>query len=112
MKRYTENLQWAVVSIIDRHTQDDHRSKLQLAGLFPSPIVAEDFFLPNLPNKEIKRYLLHVDDLERFEEFYNHVQEINEKYGDLAIFHIKERFSVDELNRFRSILGLWSSTEL
>lgn len=110
--KYAENLQWAVVSIINRHTQDDNRSKLQLAALFPSPIVAEDSFLPYLPNKEIKRYLLHVDDLERFEEFYNHVQEINEQYGEYAIFHLNEGFSVDELNRFRSILGLWTSTTL
>lgn len=112
MKKYTENLQWAVVSIIDRRTQDDHRSKLQIAGLFPNPIVAEEFFLPNLPNQEIKRYLLHVDDLERFEDFYNHVQDINKKYGVHAIFHLNEGFSVDELNRFRSILGLWTSTTL
>lgn len=112
MKTYTDNLNWAVVTIIDRSTQDDHKSKLQLAGLFPSPIAAEDSFLPYLPNKEIKRYLLHIDDLERFEEFYNHVQDINETYGDHAIFHINEGFSVDELNRFRNILGLWTNTTM
>lgn len=34
MKTYTDNLNWAVVTIIDRSTQDDHKSKLQLAGTF------------------------------------------------------------------------------
>lgn len=75
-------------------------------------MVAEDSFIPNLPNKEIKHYLLCVDDLGRFEDFYNHVQDINEKYGDRAISHINEGFTADELNRFRNLLGLWTTTKI
>lgn len=112
MEKYLKNMNWAVVNMIDRRTQDDRRSKIHVSGLFENPIVAEDSFLPNLPNPETKRYLLRVDDLERFEEFYNHVQDINEKYGDHAIFHINDGFTVDELNRFRSILGLWTDTKI
>lgn len=112
MKDYTKMMRWAVVSMIDRSTQDDKKSKIQIAGLFENPIVAEDSFMPYLPNKEIKRYLLRVEDLERFEAFYNHVQDINEKYGDYAIFHINEGFTVDELNRFRTLLNLWTDTKI
>ena len=112
MKDYTKFMKWAVVTVIDRSTQDDHKSKIQIAGLFENPIVAEDSFIPYLPNKEVKRYLLRVEDLERFEAFYNHVQDINEKYGDHAIFHINEGFTVDELNRFRTLLNLWTDTKI
>lgn len=112
MKDYTKMMRWAVVNMIDRSTQDDRKSKIQIAGLFENPIVAEDSFLPHLPNQDVKRYLLRVDDLGRFEEFYNHVQDINEKYGDHAIFHINEGFTVDELNRFRTLLGLWTDTKI
>lgn len=111
-KDYTKMIRWAVVSMIDRSTQDDRRSKIQIAGLFENPIVAEDSFIPYLPNKEVKRYLLRVEDLERFEAFYNHVQDINEKYGDYAIFHINEGFTVDELNCFRTLLNLWTDTKI
>ena len=44
-KDYTKTMNYAVVSMIDRSTQDDHRSKIQIAGLFENPIVAEDSFL-------------------------------------------------------------------
>ncbi len=113
MKDYTKFMQWAVVSMIDRSTQDDHRSKINVSGLFASPVVAEDSFLPNLPNKEVKRYILHVDELERFEAFYNFIQDINEQYGDYAIFHIKDwNFYCDEENRFRYILNIWTNTKI
>ena len=111
-KDYTKTMNYAVVSMIDRSTQDDKKSKIQIAGLFENPIVAEDSFMPYLPNKEIKRYLLRVEDLERFEAFYNHVQDINEKYGDHAISHINDGFTVDELNRFRTLLNLWTDTKI
>ena len=111
-KDYTKMMNYAIVSMIDRSTQDDHRSKIQIAGLFENPIVAEDSFMPYLPNKEVKRYLLRVEDLERFETFYNHVQDIKEKYGDHAIFHINDGFTVDELNRFRTLLNLWTDTKI
>lgn len=114
MKDYTKFMKWAVISMIDRSTQDDHRSKIKIAGLFANPAVAEDSFIPHLPNKEIKRYLLHVDELERFEEFYNHIQDINETFGEYAIFHFddKNEWRADELNRFRQILGIWTNTKI
>lgn len=31
MKNYTKNLTWAVVSMLDRSTQDDNKSKVQIA---------------------------------------------------------------------------------
>lgn len=111
-KDYAKTMNYAVVNMIDRSTQDDKKSKIRIAGLFPNPTVAEDSFLPYLPNQEIKRYLLRVEDLERFEAFYNHVQDINEKYGDHAIFHINDGFTVDELNRFRTLLNLWTDTKI
>ena len=111
-KDYTKFMNWAVVTMIDRSTQDDHKSKVNIAALFANPVIAEDSFLSNLLNPEVKRYLIRVEDLERFEAFYNHVQDINEKYGNYAIFHINEGFTVDELNRFRTILNLWTDTKI
>lgn len=110
MKDYTKTLNWAVITMIDRSTQDDRKSKVNVEALFKSPAQAEENYI--IRNTEIKRYILHVDDLEKFEEFYNHVQDINEKYGDHAIFHINDGFTVDELNRFRTILNLWTNTKL
>ena len=110
MKDYTKFLKWAVVTMIDRSTQDDRKSKVNVEALFSSPVQAEDNYI--IRNPEIKRYILNIDDLERFEEFYNHVQDINEKYGDHAIFHINDGFTVDELNRFRTILNLWTDTKI
>ena len=43
MKDYTKFLKWAVVSFISRDTQDDHKDKLKVAGLFENPITPEDF---------------------------------------------------------------------
>lgn len=110
MKDYTKFMKWAVITMIDRSTQDDGRSKVKVEALFSSPVQAEDNYI--IRNPEIKRYILNIDDLERFEEFYNHVQDINEKYGDHAIFHINDGFSVDELNRFRTLLNLWTDTKI
>lgn len=110
MKDYTRFMKWAVITMIDRSTQDDRKSKINVEALFSNPIQAEDNY--NAQNKEIKRYILHIDDLERFEGFYNHVQDINEKFGDHAIYHINDGFTVDELNRFRNVLNLWTDTKI
>lgn len=110
MKDYTKLLKWAVITMIDRNTQDDRRSKVRVEALFSSSVQAEDNYI--IRNPERKRYILNVDDLERFEKFYNHVQDINEKFGDHAIFHINDGFTVDELNRFRTILNLWTNTKI
>ena len=109
-KDYTKTMNYAVVSMIDRSTQDDRKSKVNVEALFSSPVQAEDNYI--IRNPEIKRYILNIDDLERFEDFYNHVQDINEKFGDHAIFHINDGFSVDELNRFRTLLNLWTDTKI
>ena len=34
MKDYTKMMKWAVITMVDRSTQGDHRSKIQIAGLF------------------------------------------------------------------------------
>ena len=113
MKDYTEMMEWAVITMIDRNTQDDHRSKIQVAGLFSNPNVAKDSFIPYLPNKEIKIYLIRIEDLERFEDFYNFIQDLNEKFGDYAIYHLHEKyFSVEEENRFRYIFDIWTDTKI
>ena len=109
-KDYTKTMNYAVVSMIDRSTQDDRKSKVNVEALFSSPVQAEDNYI--IRNPEIKRYILNIDDLERFEDFYNHVQDINEKFGDHAIFHINDGFSVDELTRFRTLLNLWTDTKI
>lgn len=111
MNKYTKYLNWAVFTMIDRSTQDDRRSKISVAGLFAYPANAEDF-IKALPS-EHEWYILDLDRLERFEEFYNYVQDINKQYGDYAIFHINDGgFTVDELNCFRHILDIWTDTKI
>lgn len=112
MKKLYKNLTWAVVSMLDRSTQDDNKSKVQIAGLFANPVVAQDSFIPYLPNKEHKRYIIHVDDLEEFETVYNQFQDIRIKYGDYAIFHIKDLgFDCDKENKYREILEVYTSID-
>lgn len=112
-ENYFNNLKWAVFTMVERTTQDDNRSKANVSGLFSNPTVAEDYLIPNLPNQEIKRYILHVSLVSRFEEFYNFIQDLNEKYGEKAIYHLDEgNFTFDEETLFRNMLNLWTSTEL
>lgn len=97
--------------MINRSTQYDHKSKIKVSGLFAYPVNAEDF-IKTLPS-DCKWYMLDLDRLERFEEFYNYVQDINEQYGEYAIFHINDGgFTVDELNCFRYILDIWTDTKI
>lgn len=109
MKDYTKFMSYALFTMIDRKTQDDRKSKINVEALFSTPMQAEDNY--NAPNKEIKRYLLRLEDLEEFERFYNFVQDINEKYGEKAIFHLKDgHFCTDQENKFRGMLGIWTDT--
>lgn len=109
--KYLNRLNCAVFTMIDRTTQDDKKSKITVSGLFSYPENAENF-IKTLPT-EHKWYMLDTDRLERFEEFYNYVQDINKQYGDYAIFHINDGgFTVDELNCFRSILDIWTDTKI
>lgn len=109
--KYLNKLNWVVFTMIDRSTQDDKKSKITVSGLFSYPENAENFIKP-LPDGH-KWYMLDTDRLERFEKFYNYIQDINEKYGDYAIFHINDGgFTVDELNCFRSILDLWTDAKI
>lgn len=110
-KDYLSKLNWAVFTMIDRTTQDDRKSKVSVSGAFHFPSNAEDF-IKTLPTGH-KWYVLDVDRLERFEEFYNYIQDINEQYGEYAIFHINDGgFLVDELNRFRYVLDIWTNTKI
>ena len=111
MKDYTRFMKWAVVYFVDRSTQDDRRSKLSVEALFSSPIQAEDNYI--VRNPENKRYILHVDDLEEFETVYNGIQDLNEQYGEKAIFHLNELgLGCDKENKYRQILGIWTDTNL
>lgn len=111
MKDYTKMMKWAVVSMIDRNTQDDGRSKVNVEALFSSPAQAEDNYI--IRNPEIKRYILNIENLERFEEFYNFIQDLNEKHGEKAIFHLADGdFTTDEENLFRQILNIWTDTKI
>jgi len=109
-KDYMQFMKWAVVHFVPRKTQDDRKDKLTVSGLFDNPISAEDNFLKHLPNPEVKRYIVHVDDLEAFERFYNFINDLKEKYGNYWIYHLEEgHFTVDQENKFRSALELWTN---
>ena len=109
MKDYTKFMKWAVVYFIDRKTQDDRKSKLNVEALFSSPVQAENNYITRI---DVKRYILHVDDLDRFEEFYNFLQDLKTKYGKKAIYHLDEQFfTVEEENKFRQLLNAWTDLE-
>ena len=111
MRDYTRFMKWAVVYFVDRSTKDDRKSKLSIEALFSSPVQAEDNYI--IRNPENKRYILHVDDLEEFETVYNSIQDLNERYGEKAIFHLDELGLVcDKENKYRQILGIWTDTKL
>ena len=104
MKDYTQFMKWAIIYFIDRSTQDDRKSKLQVEALFSTPVQAEDNYIIR---NSAKRYILHVDDLQRFEEFYDHLQDLKVQYKEYAIYHISDDFTVDEQNKFRQMLNAW-----
>lgn len=106
MKDYTKFMKWAVVYFVDRSTQDDRKDKLQVEALFSNPVQAEDNYI--IRNKDVTRFIIQVDELERFEEFYNHLNDLKEKYDNYWIFHISDNYTVDEQNKFRTILNAWN----
>lgn len=111
MKNYISGLNWALVYFVDRSTQDDHRSKLKVEALFQSPTQAEDNYI--IRNPEHKRYLLHVDDLEKAEEVYNRLQDLRENYGEHAIFALDQLgVSTDEENKWRTIFEVYTSIDI
>jgi hypothetical protein len=110
MKDYTKFMKWAVVYMIDRKTQDNRKSKVQVEALFSSVPQAEDNYI--IRNPEHKRYIIHVDDLEEFETVYNQFQDLREKYGEHAIFHIKDlNLGCDKENKWREILKIYTSID-
>ena len=110
MKDYTKFMKWAVVYMIDRKTQDDRKSKVEVEALFSSVPQAEDNYI--IRNPEHRRYIIHVDDLEELETVYNQFQDLREKYGDHAIFHIKDlNLGCDKENMWREILEIYTSID-
>ena len=110
MKDYTKFMKWAIVYMIDRKTQDERKSKVEVEALFSSVPQADGNYI--IRNPEHKRYIVHVDDLEEFETVYNQFQDLREKYGDHAIFHIKDlNFSCDKENKWREILEVYTSID-
>lgn len=105
MKDYTKFMKWAVVYMIDRKTQDDRKSKVEVEALFSSPVQAKYNYI--IRNPEHKRYIIHVDDLEEFETVYNQFQDLREKYGEHAIFHLDDlALGCDKENKYRYILNI------
>ena len=110
MKDYTKFMKWAVVYVIDRRTQDDHKSRIKVEALFQSPMQAQENYI--IQNKENKRYIVHVDDLEELEEVYNSFQNLREKYGDYAIFHLGDLgMGCDKENKWREILEIYTNID-
>ena len=108
MKDYKKFMKWAVIYMIDRKTQDDRKSKVNVEALFSSYVQAKENYI--IRNPEHKRYILHVDDLKEFETVYNQFQDLREKYGEYAIFHIKDlNFNCDKENKWREILEVYKS---
>ena len=97
--------------MIDRKTQDDKRSKVSVEALFSSAVQAKDNYI--IRNPEHNRYILHIDDLEEFEQVYNQLQDLVENYGEYAIFHLKDLgWGCDKEKKWRETLGIYTSIEL
>lgn len=110
MKDYTKFMKWAVVTFTDRKTQDDRKSKLSVEALFENPVQAEENYI--IRNPEHKRYIVHVDNLEEFENVYNAFQDLREVYGERAIFHLDDLgLGCDKENKYRQILGVYTSID-
>ena len=112
MKDYTQFMSWAVVYFIDRSTQDDRKSKLEVEALFSNPVQAKDNYI--IRNEETKRYIVHVWDLEKLEKYYNFLQDLKEKYGPEGMFHKGEKyFDTIDRQRFDNILNTnaWQSLD-
>lgn len=92
MRDYTNFCKWALVWMIDRSTQDDKRSKIEVEALFSSPAQIEDNY--KIQNSHIKRYILRVEDLEAFEKYYNCIQS-----GELP------ELPADQIAKFNYILN-------
>ena len=103
------NCNIAVFYFIDRKTQDDNRSKAEISALFRYPQNAEDF-IGTLPEETRERfYIDNLDGVETAERFYNHLQDIKEKYGDHWIFHVNDgAWTTDELNKYREEFHAWN----
>lgn len=111
MDKYTNGLNIALVYFIDRSTQDDRKSKLKIEALFSSVPQCEDNYI--IRNPEVKRYMIRLEWVADFERFYNHIQDINAKYGEKAIFHINDiGLDCDLINKFRYILDLYTDTTI
>lgn len=107
-KRYLKLMEWVVFTMIDRSTQDDHKSKVHVSAIFSNPIDAKENYIQHQPNPEVKRYMLAIEDLEEFERFYNFIQDLNEEYGEYAIHYLDQGdFSTDQEKRFRYILKIF-----
>lgn len=110
MKDYTKFTKWAIVYMIDRKTQDDNKSKVEVEALFQNPTQAKENYIAT--NKEIKRYIVHIDDIEELEKVYNRLQDLREKYGDYAIFHLSDLgLDCDKENKWREILKIYTSID-
>ena len=108
MQDYSKFLKYAVVNIIDRKNYDDRKSKVDVEALFQHATQAEDIYIKNMPNKNIKRYIIYIDDLEKLENFYNYFQDLKEQYGECAVLHLKDikKWEDNEIYKFRNILGI------
>ena len=81
MKLIYNNCKWAVAYKIDKETQDDRKTKINIAALFNYPSNAEEFINNCLPG-EIKEkfFIIDIDELENCNDC-DKVQKVTSLYA-------------------------------
>lgn len=81
MKNIFNSCKWAVAFKIDKNTQDDRKTKINVSAVFAHPDNAEDFIEKCLP-KETKDnfFIIHLDELEKCDDC-DKVQKVTALYA-------------------------------
>lgn len=84
MKNITFNkCTWAVAYKIDKSTQDDRKTKVNVTAVFSNPDNAEDFVNSCLPKKTKDRFfIIWLADLESCEDA-DRIQKVSEFYAKI-----------------------------
>ncbi len=82
MKNITFNkCTWAVAYKIDKNTQDDRKTKVNVTAVFSNPDNAEDFINNCLPKETKDRFfIIDIDELESCEDA-DRIQKVTELYA-------------------------------
>ena len=81
MKNIFNDCKWAVAHKIGKETQDDRKTKINVAATFSYPINAEDFINNCLPAETKERFfIINIDELEACDDC-DRIQKVTSLYA-------------------------------